>query len=115
PCLDEECQDLLRQYDESGDPDVADHLIESLDAARQHRWEEATNRMDFTRSSRNSRALIRRLGAAQNPPKKNHPLSEQMQWPHTSSRLQKPLATKSLSDSSEISDDSFCVTPRTKP
>ena len=72
PCLDEECQDLLRQYDESGDPDVADHLIESLDAARQHRWEEATDRMDFTRSSRKSWALIRRLGAAQNPPKKNH-------------------------------------------
>jgi hypothetical protein len=74
PCLDEECQDLLRQYDESGDPDVTDHLIESLDAARQHRWEETTNQMDFTRSSRKSWALIRRLGAAQNPPKKNHPL-----------------------------------------
>ena len=74
PCLDEECQDLLRQYDEPGDPDVADHhLIESLDAARQHRWEEAANRMDLTRSSRKSWALIRRLGAAQNPPKKNHP------------------------------------------
>jgi len=29
PCLDEECQDLLKQYEESGDPDVADHLIES--------------------------------------------------------------------------------------
>ena len=73
PCLDEECQDLLKQYEESGDPDVADHLIESLDAARQHRWEESTTRMDFTRSSRRSWALIRRLGAAQNPPKKNHP------------------------------------------
>ena len=40
PCLDEECQDLLKQYEESGDPDIADHLIESLDAARRHRWEE---------------------------------------------------------------------------
>ena len=29
PFLDEECQDLLRQYEESGDPDIADHLIES--------------------------------------------------------------------------------------
>jgi len=27
--LDEECQDLLKQYEESGDPDIADHLIES--------------------------------------------------------------------------------------
>jgi len=32
-CLDEECQDLLKQYEESGDPDIADYLIESLDAA----------------------------------------------------------------------------------
>jgi hypothetical protein len=73
PCLDEECQDLLRQYDDSGDPDVADHLIESLEAARQYDWEETANRMDFSRSSRKSWALTRRLGAAQNPPKKNHP------------------------------------------
>jgi len=42
PCLDEECQDLglLKQYEESGDPDIADHLIESLDVARRHRWED---------------------------------------------------------------------------
>ena len=46
PCLDEECQDLLKQYEESGDPDIADHLIESLDAARQHRWEELTSKMN---------------------------------------------------------------------
>ena len=28
PCLDEEYQDLLKQYEESGEPDIADHLIE---------------------------------------------------------------------------------------
>jgi hypothetical protein len=38
PCLDEECRTLLKQYEESGDPDIADHLIESLDAARRRRW-----------------------------------------------------------------------------
>ena len=73
PCLDAECQALLKEYEESGDSDVADHLIESLDAARQHRWEESTSQMDSSRSSRKSWALIRRLGAAQQPPKKNHP------------------------------------------
>jgi len=72
-CLDEECQDLLKQYEESGDPDVADHVIESLDAARQHRWEELTSKMNFMHSSRKSWALIRRLGAAQQPPKSTHP------------------------------------------
>jgi len=35
--LDEECQDLLKQYEQSSDPDIADHLIESFDAARRHR------------------------------------------------------------------------------
>jgi len=34
------------KYEESGDPDIADHLIESLDAARQHRWEELTSKMN---------------------------------------------------------------------
>ena len=33
-CFDAECEELLKQYEESNDPDVADHLLESLDAAR---------------------------------------------------------------------------------
>ena len=73
PCLDEECQDLLKQYEESGDPDIADHLIESLDTARRHRWEELTSKMNFTHSSWKSWALIRWLGAARQPPKLTHP------------------------------------------
>ena len=73
PCMDAECSALLKQYEESGDPDIADHLIESLDAARRQRWEESTSQMDFTRSSRKSWSLIRRLGAAQRPPRMNHP------------------------------------------
>jgi len=73
PCLDEECQDFLNQYEESGDPDIADHLIESLDAACRHRWEELTSKINFTHSSRKSWASIRRLGAAQQPPKSTHP------------------------------------------
>ena len=56
----------------TGDPDIADHLVESLDAARRHRWEELTSKMNFTYSSRKSWALIRRLGAAQQPPKSTH-------------------------------------------
>ena len=36
-CSDEECQDLLQQYEESGDSDIAGHLTESLDVARRHR------------------------------------------------------------------------------
>jgi len=51
-------QDLLKQYEESGDPDIADHLIESLDVARWHRWEELTSKINFTHSSRKSWAQI---------------------------------------------------------
>ena len=76
PCLDEECQDLLKQYDDSGDPDIADHLVESLDAARRHRWEELTSKVNFTHSSRKSWALIRRLGAAQQPTQVNTSISQ---------------------------------------
>jgi len=34
PCMDEEAKALLEEYETSGDPDIADQLIESLDAAR---------------------------------------------------------------------------------
>jgi len=73
PCLDEECQDLLKQYEESSDPDIADHLIESLDAARQHHWEELTSKVNFRHSSRKSWALIRWLSAVHQPPESTHP------------------------------------------
>ena len=64
---------MLDQLEEIGDTEVADHLIESLDAARFHRWEETTEQMNFTKSSRKSWSLIRSLGAAQNPPRTSHP------------------------------------------
>ena len=69
PCMDEEAKDLLEEYEDSGDPDIADHLIESLDATRRARWEESTAQMNFTHSSRKSWALLRQLGAAQRPPR----------------------------------------------
>ena len=73
PCLDEECKALLEQYEDSGNPDIADHLIESLDAARHIRWEENTANLNFTHSSRKCWNLIRRLGAAQQPPVQSRP------------------------------------------
>ena len=71
-CSDEECQDLLKQYEEFSDPDIADHLIESVDAARWHRWEELASQMNFMHSSQKSGALIRRHGAAQQLRKSTH-------------------------------------------
>jgi len=74
PCLDEECKALPEQYEASGDPDIADHLTESLDAARRVRWEESTANLNFTHSSRKwCWNLIHRLGAAQQPPVQSRP------------------------------------------
>ena len=42
PCMDEEVQALLDEYEKAGDPDIADHLIESLDVTRRARLEEST-------------------------------------------------------------------------
>ena len=50
--MDAEANLLLKQYEESGDAEVADRLIELLNAARRERWIEATSSLDFTSSSR---------------------------------------------------------------
>ena len=71
--MDEEAQALLDEYEKSGDPDIADHLIESLDAARRARWWESTAWMNFTHSSLKSWALLHRLCAAQCPPQSARP------------------------------------------
>jgi len=39
PCMDEDAHALWDEYEKSGDPDIADHLIESLDSTRRARWE----------------------------------------------------------------------------
>ena len=68
PCLDGESAALLQSYQTSGDPELADHLIESLSTARRKKWEETVADLNFTHSSRKCWSLIRRLGAAQKPP-----------------------------------------------
>jgi len=45
------------KLEETGDTEVDDHLIESLDAACCRRWEETTEQMNFTKSSRKSWSL----------------------------------------------------------
>lgn len=49
PCVDEESAALLQQYEASGDPNIADNLIESLNAARRAGWEESPSQLNFTR------------------------------------------------------------------
>jgi hypothetical protein len=112
--MDAECSALLKQYEESGDPDIADHLIESLDAARRQRWEESTAKMDYTRSSRKSWSLIRRLGAAQRPPKMNHPPVKANAVAAHLVKVAKARATRSLNDEFEISGAASVSRPQTR-
>jgi len=69
----EESRALLEEYEKSGDPDIAEHLIESLDVARKVRWEESTAQLNFAHSSRKSWSLLQRLGASQRPPRFSRP------------------------------------------
>uniref|UniRef100_H3AFP2 Endonuclease/exonuclease/phosphatase domain-containing protein n=1 Tax=Latimeria chalumnae TaxID=7897 RepID=H3AFP2_LATCH len=61
-CLDEECAELLKQYEESGNPNIATHLLDSLNTSRRTRWERATVELNMSRSSCKAWALIRKLG-----------------------------------------------------
>ena len=72
-CMDNECQQLLEQFSNSGDPDIADHLVECLDNARRARWEEMTSSLDFTHSSRKGWNLIRKLSSGQQLPSSTRP------------------------------------------
>ena len=73
PCVSEESAALLDQYEKSGDPDIAKHLIVSLNTARRERREEATAGMNFSGSSGKSWALICQLSAYQHPPRTVRP------------------------------------------
>uniref|UniRef100_H3AEF4 Endonuclease/exonuclease/phosphatase domain-containing protein n=1 Tax=Latimeria chalumnae TaxID=7897 RepID=H3AEF4_LATCH len=74
PCLDEECAELLKQYEESGDPDITTHLLDSLNASRRTR----TNHVKIQPQSLGTQKIstIRKLGAVQKPPAQcRHPVS----------------------------------------
>jgi len=74
PCLDKECQVLLDQLEETGDTEVADHLIESLDAARCRRWEETTEQMNFNRI-KSQELVTHPTSWSRSKPTKNKPSS----------------------------------------
>uniref|UniRef100_H3AJ77 Endonuclease/exonuclease/phosphatase domain-containing protein n=1 Tax=Latimeria chalumnae TaxID=7897 RepID=H3AJ77_LATCH len=64
PCWTPNCENLLRQYEQSEDPAAASALLDTLGAARHQRWIECMESLDFTHSSRRAWGLLRKLGAA---------------------------------------------------
>ncbi|KAL4092463.1 hypothetical protein QTP88_026964 [Uroleucon formosanum] len=71
PCWNKECEDLLKEYEVDGSEVSANRLLRSLDEERRKRWHTAMQDLDFTHSSRESWALLRKLGAAQPAHKEN--------------------------------------------
>ncbi|KAG5861326.1 hypothetical protein JTB14_024445 [Gonioctena quinquepunctata] len=62
PGWSEEIQSLYEEFEDSGNPETADHLLRSLDASRMDKWTSAVERMNFARSSRKAWGLLRKLG-----------------------------------------------------
>lgn len=56
-------EDLYQNFLETGDQEVADELLHSLDAARKQKWVEMVESMNFQTSSRQAWSLLRKLGS----------------------------------------------------
>lgn len=70
PCWSNDTENLKRAFEDTGDPQIAQQMINSLDSARTKRWRETSEGIDFIHSSRKGWNLLRRLGAAAPPPLK---------------------------------------------
>lgn len=63
--------EVLREFESSRDPEIADELLELLMAAKRAKWEKSTSEMNFKHSSRKTWNLMRKLGEAANSVKIN--------------------------------------------
>lgn len=57
---------LYNEFEESGDPEISEELLDALNANRKEKWAKTTENMNFTRSSRKAWNILRKLGAAKN-------------------------------------------------
>ena len=60
-CWTLESENPLREYEETGDQDFAEQLLNSLQDVRRNRWVQSVESMNFTRSSRQACRLLDRL------------------------------------------------------
>lgn len=60
----EDSDRLYKEFTESGDTEIADELIESLNNGRLQKWRETVEEMDFIHSSRKAWSLLRKLGGS---------------------------------------------------
>lgn len=75
PGWNETSEDLYQQYLDSGEPEIADELLYSLDAARREKWVNTVENLDFTKSSRQAWSLLRKLGGANRTAREDIPIT----------------------------------------
>jgi hypothetical protein len=68
-------EDLYKEFVESGDSEIADDLVTSLDLARRQKWMETMESMDFKTSSREAWSLLRKLGEGDKIKNTKQPIS----------------------------------------
>nr|CAI5847833.1 unnamed protein product [Callosobruchus analis] len=69
----DESQHLYDEFEKSGDPEIADSLLRTLDTTRMNKWASTVEHLDFTHSSRKAWSLLRRLGGTNRNKNLNKP------------------------------------------
>lgn len=70
PGFPKQCESLLQEYKNTGNPQTADSLIKLLGEERRKQWHELVEQLDFTHSSHKSWSLLRKLGSVVHPSSK---------------------------------------------
>lgn len=68
PGWNDTCEKLYKDFQENGEIDVADELINNLSEARRKKWTDTVETMDFKHSSRKAWSLLTKLGRAPHIP-----------------------------------------------
>lgn len=66
PGWNDNLEQLLKEFEESGDPEISEELLDALNQNRREKWAETTKNVDFTRSSRKAWNVLRKIGSAKN-------------------------------------------------
>lgn len=74
PGWNEESETLYNEFVQSGEQEIADELITSLDAARKQKWIETVESLDFKTSSRKAWSVLRKLGEGGKIGNSNQPI-----------------------------------------
>lgn len=61
PSWSPECEDLWKQYNETGDSEIGARILKTLNEERNARWKTMTELMDFKRSSKKAWDLLKKL------------------------------------------------------